>query len=177
MNRSVVLLAVGALLLSRTLIAQANPSLAAAPAPVCLPTTTLDELVKAIDDSVSGPGDKDRTCFRDVMLPEARLIPVSMAPDGTVVPHVLTVDGWIEAVARRGSSAFFERQVKVGTEQYGHIAHLWSTYEIRPTPDGKATVRGINSIQAIYDGKRWRIQEVLWQAESPAELVPEKYLP
>jgi hypothetical protein len=38
-------------------------------------------------------------------------------------------------------------------------------------------VRGINSIQAMNDGKRWRIQESLWQAESPAELVPEKYLP
>ena len=177
MNRSVVLLTLAAMLMGRALTAQANPTPAAPPAPACLPTTTLDELIKALYDSVSGPGDKDRTCFRDMMLADARLIPVSKAPDGTVVPHVLTVDGWIEAVARRGSSPFFERQVKVGTEQYGHIAHLWSTYEMRLTPDGKASARGINSIQAVYDGKRWKIQEILWQAESPAELVPEKYLP
>jgi len=177
MNRSVVLFAFGTLLLGRTLTAQATPAPAAAPAPACLPTTTLDELTNALYDSVSGPGDKDRTCFRDVMMADARLIPVSKAPDGTVVPHVLTVDGWIEAVARRGSSPFFERQVKGGTEQYGHIAHLWSTYEMRLTADGKASARGINSIQAVYDGKRWKIQEILWQAESPAEPVPEKYLP
>lgn len=177
MNRSAVLLALAAALVSGVLTAQSNPPPVTAPSSPCLPTTTLDELIKALDDAVSGPGDKDRTCFRDVILPDARLIPVAKAPDGTFVPHVLTVDGWIDAVKRRGSSVFYERQVKVESGQFGHIAHLWSTYEVRPTPDGKATVRGINSIQAVFDGTRWKVIEILWQAETPAEPVPEKYLP
>jgi len=80
-------------------------------------------------------------------------------------------------VAKRGKAVFYERQVKVKSEVYGHMAHLWSTYDTRSTPDGKADVRGINSIQALYDGKRWRIVEILWQAETTAEPVPEKYLP
>ena len=115
--------------------------------------------------------------MRDLMLSDVRLIPVGKAPDGTFAPHVLTLDGWIEAVRKRGSAVFYERQMKVETQQFGHIAHLWSTYEVRPTADGKATVRGINSIQAVYDGTRWKVMEILWQAETPAEPVPEKYLP
>jgi hypothetical protein len=87
------------------------------------------------------------------------------------------VDGWIDAVRKRGSAVFYERQVKVSTERYGSLAHLWSTYEVRPTPDGKPEVRGINSIQAVFDGQRWRVISILWQAETPAEPVPEKYLP
>jgi hypothetical protein len=38
-------------------------------------------------------------------------------------------------------------------------------------------VRGINSIQAVFDGRRWRVSEILWQAESPDLPIPEKYLP
>lgn len=130
-----------------------------------------------MDEAVSGPADKDRTCLRQLLLPEARLIPVAVAADGSATPHILTVDGWIEAVRKRGHDEFYERQIKIKAETYGHIAHLWSTYEIRPTPDGKATVRGINSIQAVFDGKQWHILQVFWQAESPAQPLPEKYLP
>ncbi|MGB8099938.1 MAG: hypothetical protein WCF17_22495 [Terracidiphilus sp.] len=63
------------------------------------------------------------------------------------------------------------------SEVYGHIAHLWSTYETRATPDGKAEVRGINSIQAVNDGTRWHVMEIVWQAETPTMPVPGKYLP
>jgi len=143
----------------------------------CPATATLDELIKALDSAVSGPADKDRTCFRDLMLPDARLMPLAKQADGTVAPRILTVDGWIEAVRKRGSAVFYERQVKVTAETYGHLAHLWSTYETRTTPDGPAEVRGINSIQAAFDGKRWRVVSILWLAETPEEKVPEKYLP
>ena len=145
--------------------------------PACPPTATLDQLIVALDNAVSGFADQDRTCLRDVMLPDARLMPVAKAADGNFAPRILTVDGWIDAVRKRGHTAFYEHQVKVATETYGHEAHLWSTYELRDTPDGKPEVRGINSIQAVFDGHRWRVISILWQAETPAEPIPEKYLP
>lgn len=144
--------------------------------PECPSTVTLDQLIKAVDAAVSGPANKDRTCFRALFLPETRLIPLRHLPDGSFQPHVLTVDDWIDAVAKRGNESFTEKQVKVATETYGHLAHLWSTYETIG-PDGKMMDRGINSIQAVFDGKRWRIIQIVWQAESPGETVPEKYLP
>jgi hypothetical protein len=148
-----------------------------APPTACPPTATLDQLITAIDEAVSGPADKDRTCFRDVLLPDARLIPVSKQLDGTIAPRILSVDGWIDAVRKRGSGVFYERQIKVKSEVYGPIAHLWSTYEVRPTPDGKAEVRGINSIQAVFDGARWRVIEITWHAETPSDPVPAQYMP
>jgi len=162
------------------LLAAAAPALPAqdveTTVPACPSTATLDQLVKAVDEAVGGPGNKDRTCFRALFLPEARLIPLRAMPDGGSKSRVLTVDDWITAVAKRGSESFTEKQIKVQTETYGHIAHLWSTYQTLGS-DGKQLDRGINSIQAIFDGKQWKIIEIVWQAESPTEQVPSKYLP
>jgi hypothetical protein len=134
-------------------------------------------LVAALDDAVSGPADKDRTCLRKILLPDARLTPIAKSADGSFAPRILTVDDWINAVSKRGSEVMVERQVKVRSETYGHFAHLWSTYEIRPAPDAKATVVGINSVQAVFDGARWRVLSVLWEPNTTAGPVPEKYLP
>jgi len=91
----------------------------------------------------------------------------------------LTVDGWIEAVRKRGNASLMEHQIKVKTEVYGHLAHLWSTYETRVDADGKvqSQVKGINSIQAVNDGNGWSIQEIVWEAETPGEQIPSHYLP
>jgi hypothetical protein len=159
------------------LLAQTNEAGIQVAVPGCLPSRTLDELTNALDEAVSGPGNKDRTCLRQILLPEARLTPMRKAEDGSFAPHILTVDDWIDAVAKRGSAAFYERQVKVTAEQYGHFAHLWSTYEIRATPDGKETTTGINSIQAVFDGTRWRIFSVLWEPDTTAGPVPKRYSP
>lgn len=177
MKRSVVIFGLCAGVLVPALFAQTPAAEVATTAAVCLPSATLDELTAALDDAVSGPADKDRTCMRELILPEARMTPMVKPPEGTPTPHILTLDGWIEAVRKRGHATLSEHQIKVKEEVYGSIAHLWSTYELHVTPDAKTVIRGINSIQAVYDGKRWRVYGILWQAETPAEPIPEKYLP
>lgn len=173
MRQFVLCLALLALAATPALHAQAAEKAQSA----CMPSTTLDELTRALDDAVSGPGDKDRTCLRQLMLPEARLSPIVHAQDGSFAPRLMSVDDWINAVAKRGSAAFYEVQVKVKAESYGHFAHLWSTYEIRPSLDGKPTTIGINSVQAVFDGTRWHVLSVLWEPDSTAGPIPEKYLP
>jgi hypothetical protein len=177
MSRIAALFALAAGLFASALPAQSPAPASQSTAAACLPSTTLEELTKALDDAVSGPGDKDRTCLRQLLLPDARLTPIRKAEDGSFSPRMLTVDDWINAVAKRGSEVMVERQVKVKIETYGHFAHLWSTYEIRPTADGKATVAGINSVQAVNDGTRWHVLSVLWEPDTTAGPVPEKYLP
>jgi len=169
MRRLTLLAAALAVISATPLLSQTTPS--------CPSTATLPELLKAVDEAVSGPGNKDRTCLRQILTPDARLIPVGKGQDGKWAPHVLTVDDYVTRVAKRGDKVFYERQVKYSVEQYGHIAHLWTTYEVRDTPDGKAEIRGINSMQAVYDGAQWRLIEILWQAETPDEPIPAKYLP
>ena len=148
-----------------------TPAPAPAPTPAACPSTnTLDQLIAAIDRAISGPASKDRACFRQLFLPDARLVPVR-----AIGPHVLTIDDWIAAVAKNNDEVITEHQLKYQSESFGPIAHLWSTYET--TLAGKPLARGINSIQAVYDGQSWHIVEILWHAESPAEPVPAQYLP
>jgi hypothetical protein len=172
MHRSILILVLSAVVLLPALQAQTPAPNAPTALPPCLPAATPDQLPAALDDAISGPGDRDRTCLRNLISPDVRL--VLMSAKGT---RPFTLDDWTNAMQKRGSTALFERQIKIKTEIFGRIAHLWCTYEIRPTADGKATTRGINSIQAIYDGQSWRVINVMWQAETPTEPIPEKYLP
>jgi hypothetical protein len=151
---------------------------ASAPAaPTCPATPTLDALVSALYAAVSGPANQDRTCFRDVFLADAKLTPIVKKPDGSFGPRNLTVEDWISLVAKHGDVKFYEKGVLTKTEVYGNLAHLWSTYETREDPNGKPTARGINSIQVVFDGTRWKVQAILWQAETPETPLPAKYLP
>ena len=173
MKRIAVFLIFAAGLISPAAFAQ----VAAPVTPACPSTKTLDELVTAIYAAVSGPHGQDRTCFRDLFVPDARLSPIVKSKDGTFAPRNLTVEDWIDRVAKLGPGSFFEKGVATKTEVYGHLATLWSTYESREEPNGKIIARGINSIQAVYDGARWKVQAILWQAESPDTPLPAKYLP
>jgi hypothetical protein len=176
MKPAALIAVVASLLFGPAIQAQTSGIIMPNPTAACRPTPTLEELIKALDEAVSGPVDKDRTCLRELLLPDAHLVPTAKSADGTYTPHPLTVDGWIDRVKARGGNVY-EHQVKVTTETYGHIAHLWSTYELRTAADGPVQIRGINSIQALYDGKRWRIYQIFWQAETADEKVPAKYLP
>jgi hypothetical protein len=146
------------------------PTPAQAPTAICPPTPTLDALIAALDAAITGPASKDRTCFRQIFVPSARLIPIRATG-----PSVLTVDDWIAAVQKNGDEIVTEHQLKYQSETFGRIAHIWSTYST--TLAGKPVARGINSIQAVYDGQNWHIVEILWQAENPATPIPAPYLP
>jgi hypothetical protein len=132
------------------------------------------QLINALDLVFSGPKDRDRGCFRDLFLPDAHLIQMM---NGIGSPHILTVDGYIEEARKREIDKIYERQIQVRSESWGGIAELWSTYEIRPEKDASPIGRGMMSIQAIFDGKRWRVLEVLEQSETPLTPIPTKYLP
>jgi hypothetical protein len=98
--------------------------------------------------------------------------------DVDLAPQVLDVEGYIARVeplfAKEG---FYEKEIARRTEQFGRIAHVWSTYESRHDPsEPEPFMRGINSIQLFNDGKRWWILSIYWQHESPTDRLPEKYL-
>ena len=173
MIRSALFLVLSAFVVLPAVRAQTPAAGQPAAAPACLPAATVEQLPKALDDAISGPGDKDRACLRQLMSADVRLVLVSPSAP----PRLLTLDDWIAAMARRGSVAMFEHQVKTRTETFSHIAHLWSTYELSLAADQKPTIRGINSIQAVQDGKTWKVFEILWQAETPDQPLPAKYLP
>jgi hypothetical protein len=89
MPKLALAVAVTACLLAPFAFAQSKPaetSVQSATA-TCRPATTLDELTKALDDAVSGPGNKDRTCLRDLMLTDARPFRTLYFAHGPVSRH------------------------------------------------------------------------------------------
>jgi hypothetical protein len=80
-------------------------------------------------------------------------------------------------ITPRGSFAA-STEVSRKVDQFGGIAHVFSTYEARrKADDAQLLARGINSIQLFNDGKRWWIVSVYWQAERPDSPIPAAYLP
>ena len=160
MNRTFALFAAFALAVGVAVpagFAQTGSTAKPSQATTCRSTKTLDDLIKALDEAVSGPADKDRGCLREVLYPNARLSPVTKSREGAFAPHVLSVDDWIEAVAKRGKVGLL-READQG--EVGDLRAYRAVVEhVRDpgTPEGKAELRGINSIQASYDGKRWRV--------------------
>jgi hypothetical protein len=147
---------------------------------------SIDAIIGAAYDVISGPAGKERDWDRErsLFIPGARLIPTAVKAGvtslgGRLAPQVLEVESYIARTREFfAANGFFEKEVARRTEQFGHIAHVWSTYESRhDEKDAEPFMRGINSIQLFFDGDRWWIVTIYWQHESPDEPIPGKYLP
>jgi hypothetical protein len=142
---------------------------------------SIDAIIAAAYDVISGPAGQKRDWNRERSLfyPGARLIPTAKpgANDG-LAPQILDVDGFIARVEPYfAEHGFFETEIARRTEQFGHIAHVWSTYESRHSADDpNPFMRGINSFQLFYDGNRWWIVNIFWQQESAEDPIPEEYV-
>ena len=150
-------------------------ALAQAPAAGCALPAEPDGIPAAIDAAITGPADKDRACMKALLIPEARLMFVSLGTDGAPTYRIETLDDWIARVKARGHAMLEEKQLKFRIERFGNIAHLWSSYTLQS--DGKQVARGINSIQAIKEAGGWRVTGILVQAESATAPLPKEYLP
>ena len=113
--------------------------------------------------------------MKALLIPEARMMFVSLGADGAPIYALQTLDDWIARVKARGHVMLEEKQLKFQIERYGNIAHLWSSYALYS--DGKQVARGINSIQAIKEAGGWRVTGITVQAESATAPLPKKYLP
>ena len=145
--------------------------------------SSIDAIINAAYKVISGPAGKPRDWEREraLFFPGARCIPTATVPgrnDVGLAPLFLDVEGYIERVepifAKEG---FYETEIARRTEEFGRIAHVWSTYESRHDPSDPAPfMRGINSFQLFNDGNRWWILSVYWQHESAEHAIAQNYL-
>jgi hypothetical protein len=150
-------------------------AMAQTPDASCALPSEPEGLPAALDAAITGPADKDRACMKALLIPEARMMFVSVGADGTPGYRIESLDDWITRVKARGQALLEEKQLKFQVERYGNITHLWSSYALRS--DGKQVARGINSIQAIKEASGWRVTSILVQAESATAPLPKEYLP
>src|ERR1700682_768567 len=147
---------------------------------------SIDAIIAAAYDGLSGSAREKRDWDRErsLYIPGARLIPlaaeagVAGSEDVDLAPQILDVEGFIARVEPYfEENGFYEKEIARRTEQFGKIAHVWSTYESRHNEDDpEPFMRGINSIQVFNDGKRWWIVSIYWQQESADAPIPQKYL-
>lgn len=168
-----------ALCLALPSVARAQEGAPAARAAAPEDVATLDGIVAAFYDVVSGPAGQPRDWARDstLYLPGVRFTVVRPGPDGAPVARTLDHGTWATAAAPSLEQGFFEREIHRETRRFGPIADVFSTYAWSRSADGPVEGRGINSLQLFHDGTRWWITAALWADEEPGTPIPPEYLP
>jgi hypothetical protein len=178
MRRSATRLA-SAVLLSALVLAGHPAAAQESPAARAQDVESIDAIIAALYDVISGPAGQARDWprFHSLFVPGARLIPTGMR-ENEVRHRVMTpaeyVAGSGPILEERG---FFEREIGRTTERFGNIAHVFSAYDSKRTPDdAEPFARGINSIQLLHDGTRWWVVTIFWDSERAGNPIPPTYL-
>ena len=130
------------------------------------------EIGAAIDEMyamISGPkGPRDWARQGNCFLPEARQVRTWVDDEGRPQKLSMSLDEY-----SANTTPFFEQndffEVETGRriDLFGNMAHVWSHYEARRSPDdANPERRGINSIQLFKDPDQgWRIIHMIWDNE------------
>lgn len=150
----------------------ATPEMVRVPAAAADDVATIDDIIAANYEVISGPAGQPRDWarYRSLHLPGANLVAVQHARDGTIFVHRLSVSDYASLVGPRlEQEGFFEAEVSRSMERFGHTAVVRSSYEARRTPeDAEPFLRGINTYQLMNDGTRWWIVSVFWEGDHPS---------
>ena len=133
------------------------------------PARQIETLLPALYACISGPAGaaRDWARFRDLHLPEAVSLRTVIDADGRPRAEVFTLDTYIANVTPYfAANDFFEFETSQRIERFGQVAHVWSRYDARPSPDSPVLLkRGANSVQLYHDGTRWWIVSTIWDNE------------
>lgn len=141
---------------------------------------TLDSTIKTLYNVISGEKGVKRNWkqFRYLFKPDAKLIPSGKDHDGVFKTLYLSPQEYIissgEWLVENG---FFEKEIHRTENTFGNITQVFSTYEsFKSEFDERPFMRGINSIQLLFDGSRWWIINIYWTQETQDNPIPKKYL-
>ncbi|MGE0554199.1 MAG: hypothetical protein AB7R55_12285 [Gemmatimonadales bacterium] len=158
----------------------APPAVAQAPAADPKDVGSIDGIMAAVYDVISGPKGEKRNWdrWRSLFVGGARLIPTGKDQQGNSRLRVMTPEDFITSSgASMEENGFFEVEIGRVTERYGNVVQAFSSYESRRTlQDEKPFARGVNSFQLFYDGARWWVVSIFWEGETPGNPIPAKYI-
>jgi len=159
--------------------ASAQQAAPAVSAPDAADVESIDGIVDALYDVLSGPKGEARDWdrLRSLFHPEARMIPTGPTPTGSFVARLMTVEDYIgSSGAMIEQIGFREVELARRVEAFGNVAHVWSTYAGYREGVEQPFLRGINGIQLFDDGSRWWVMNILWAPERPDLPLPQRYL-
>ena len=131
-----------------------------------------DQIGAVIDEMyamISGPaGPRDWSRQRNCFLPEARQVRTWLDKQGRPAMKAMGLDDYArDTQAFFDANDFYEVETDRRIDLFGNIAHVWSHYEARRSPDDETPERrGVNSIQLFRDAEHgWRIIHMIWDNE------------
>ncbi|HPF97826.1 MAG TPA: hypothetical protein PLZ00_10420 [Mangrovimonas sp.] len=140
---------------------------------------TLDSTLTTLYQVISGEKEEERDwqLFKYLFHPDAKLIPSGKNKEGDYLVRYLSPQQYIDFSGQwLVDNGFYEKEISRKTDTFGNITQVFSTYEsFYSKTDEKPFMRGINSIQLLYDGKRWWVINIYWTQETPENPIPEKY--
>jgi hypothetical protein len=141
---------------------------------------SIDNVIAALYESISGDAgvQRDWQRFTNLFCEGAKLRPIRNMPEQPAQLIEWTAEDYVnEAGSYLEQNGFHEVEIHREVDQYGRVAHAFSTYESRRlASDEQPFSRGINSIQLFHDGERWWIVNIFWESESQQLPIPDKYL-
>lgn len=134
--------------------------------------TDEDAIGAVIDEMyamISGPaGPRDWSRQKGCFLPEALQVRTWVDEAGRAAKKSMTLEDYArDTQTFFDSNDFYEVERGRRVDIFGNIAHVWSEYEARRSPDDSQTERrGINSIQLFrHPDLGWRIIHMIWDNE------------
>ena len=132
-----------------------------------------EEAIGAVIDEmyamISGPaGPRDWSRQRNSFLPEARQVRTWVDEQQRPAMKMMGLDEYAENTTPFfNANPFYEVETGRRIDVFGNMAHVWSTYEARTSPnDDSVERRGINSIQLFrHPDEGWKIISMIWDNE------------
>jgi hypothetical protein len=118
---------------------------------------------------ISGPaGPRDWSRQDNCFLPQARQVRTWVDEQGKPQMKSMSLDDYErDTTPFFAVNDFYEVETSRRIDLFGNIAHVWSGYEARRSPDDREPERrGINSIQLFrHPDLGWRIMHMIWDNE------------
>lgn len=125
-------------------------------APLAAEAQTEAEVMATIEQVFDGMRTANSDMVRDAFAENARFA-VLDSRDGPTVIRSQGVDGWIDGIANsegKWDEQIYDVEIKVD----GPMASAWTPYTFYL--DGTISHCGINSIEMLHDGNRWKVTQL-----------------
>ncbi len=144
--------------------------------------STVDGIIHSLYDAISGPVGEERNwnAFKNLFAENARMYSAVPAKDSSSALRCITPQEYADRnKTRLADIGFNEEELYRIANTFGAGTQILSTYELHFTnKDGEQEItKGINNIQLYFDGQRYYIVSIFWDANAKNIEVPERYLP
>lgn len=140
---------------------------------------SIDALVNAYYDSLCGAAGDRRAHNKRYASLYAKtawvVTPTLQTDEGEMIPNARPIADWMTRYTDERDNDFYEWETARRTEQFGHMAQVFSTYENGTKDRTEPNRHGITSFELAYIDGRWWIVTLQWFGQPADQPLPERY--